>query len=71
MWLLMRAITSVAIWLMKITHFQYYTVRGALANDENPRMHFPQHIIHNRNVHLHILNGVLWDMEQGISEISL
>ena len=36
--------------------------------------HIPQFSIQNRNVHISVLNGVLWDMEQvhsGIWEISL
>ena len=34
----------------------------------------PQHTIQNRNVHISVLNGVLWDMEQvrfGICEVGL
>ena len=43
----------------------------------NPRMHLfhiPQSSIQNRNVHISVLNGALWDMEQvhsGICEIGL
>ena len=36
--------------------------------------HIPQYTIQNRNVHISVLNGVLWDMEQihwGICEIDL
>ena len=36
--------------------------------------HIPQCIIQNRNVHIFVLNGALWDMEQvhcGIGEIGL
>ena len=36
--------------------------------------HIPQCSIQNRNVHISVLNGVLWDMEQvhsGICEIGL
>ena len=38
----------------------------------NPRMHLfhiPQCSIQNRNVHISVLNGALWDMEQVHSEI--
>ena len=46
-------------------------------NVTNPTMqlsHIPQHTIQNRNVHISVLNGVLWDMGQlhcGICEICL
>ena len=36
--------------------------------------HVPPYTIQNRNVHISVLNGVLWDMEQehsGIYEIGL
>ena len=48
-----------------------------LAKFTNPRMHLfhiPQCSIQNRNVHISVLNGALWDMEQvhsGICEIGL
>ena len=43
----------------------------------NPKMHLfyiPQSSIQNRNLHIHVLNGALWGMEQvhaGICEIGL
>ena len=46
-----------------------------LTNFTNPRMqlfHIPQCSIQNRNVHISVLNGALWDMEQvhsGICEL--
>ena len=36
--------------------------------------HIPEYSIQNRNVHISVLNGALWDMEQvhsGICEIGL
>ena len=36
--------------------------------------HIPQYSIQSRNVHISVLNGALWDMEQvhpGIGEIGL
>ena len=44
-------------------------------NFTNPQMHFfhiPQCSIQNRNVHISVLNGALWDMEEvhsGICEL--
>ena len=41
-------------------------------NFTNPRMHIfhiPQRSIQNRNVHISVLNGALWDMEQAHSGI--
>ena len=44
-------------------------------NLTNPTMHdIPQCIIRNRNMHIFVLNGILWYMEQvhcGICEIGL
>ena len=36
-------------------------------------LHIPQYTIQNRNVHISVLNGVLWDMKQvhcGVCEIA-
>ena len=33
------------------------------------QFHIPQYSIQNRNVHISVLNGALWDMEQVYSGI--
>ena len=38
-------------------------------NHRMPLLHIPQCSIQNRNVHISVLNGALWDMEQGYSGI--
>ena len=53
------------------------SANAELSQFTNPRMHLlhiPQCSIQNRNVHISVLNGALWDMEQvhsGICEIGL
>ena len=45
-----------------------------LTNSKMPLFHFPQYTIQNRNVHITVLNGALWDLGQvhcGICEIGL
>ena len=47
---------------------------GNQHKSHNAPFHIPQCTIQNRNVHISVLNGALWDMEQvhyGICEIGL
>ena len=56
-----HATTTVLSWHAEQTNFT------------NPRMHLfhiPQCSIQNRNVHISVLNGALWDMKQATSGIS-
>ena len=58
-------------------HYGYVNDITLLVKFTNPRMHLlhiPQCSLQNRNAHISVLNGALWDMEQvhsGICEIDL
>ena len=68
-----------AINLMNFSFKVFYKIQNeypnAWTNLTNPTMHLfriPQCIIQNRNVHISVLNGALWDMEHvhyGINEL--
>ena len=52
----------------------WYCNRPILTNPAAHMSHIPQCTIQNRNVHISVLNGALWDMGQvhcGISKLSL
>ena len=69
----------VKLWHSLVQHFAplFSCNSYALTSLKNPRMrlfHTPQRSIQNRNMHISVLNGALWDMEHthsGICEIGL
>ena len=49
---------------LPLNYFQTYHQETKFANPTRFLLHIPQCTIQNRNVHISVLNGVLWDMGQ-------